>query len=184
MKAKAAQNGRGKKICWVVTGAGHFLREAAGIIPGSADVYLTRAAREVAARYGVADKIASAAAGFFCEADYSSAPIIYFSMGVYSRLVIAPATANTVAKCVLGIADSLASNFFAQASKSGVECAVLPTDVSPEMVSATPSGKNITIRPRAIDLENTEKLALFHNVVLLRSASDLASYVERAVRNG
>ena len=165
------------RICWVVTGAGHFLREAVELMPGEIDVYLTRAAVEVCARYGVAERIAGRSRKVFREVDHSSAPVIYFSMGRYSRLIIAPATANTVAKCVLGIADSLASNFLAQATKSGVECAVLPTDVAPEMTSVTPSGKHIAVRPRSLDLENTEKLAGLERVVLLRSIPELASYL-------
>lgn len=171
------------KICWVITGAGHFLRESVALLPEGADVYLTRAAIEVCARYGVAEQIAGGKRRVLREVDYSAAPIIYFSMGRYSRLVIAPATANTVAKCALGIADSLASNFFAQATKSGVECAILPTDVAPEMTSVTPSGKSIVVRPRALDLENTERLAQIENVVLLRSITDLAAYLEGSPRD-
>ena len=171
------------KICWVITGAGHFLRESVALLPEEADVYLTRAAVEVCARYGVSEQIAGGGRRVLREAGYSSAPIIYFSMGRYSRLLIAPATANTVAKCAFGIADSLASNFFAQAAKSGIECAVLPTDVAPEMTSVTPSGKSIIVKPRMLDLENTEKLAQIENVVLLRSIADLAAYLVGSPRD-
>ena len=171
------------KFCWVITGAGHFLRESVALLPKEADVYLTRAAVEVCARYGVSEQIAGEGRRVLREVDYSSAPIIYFSMGKYSRLVIAPATANTVTKCALGIADSLASNFFAQAAKSGVECAILPTDVAPEMTSVTPSGKSIVVKPRALDLENTEKLARLENVVLLRSIAGLAAYLGESPRD-
>ncbi|MDR3355030.1 MAG: flavoprotein [Synergistaceae bacterium] len=164
-----------KAVCWVVTGAGHFLRESVELMSrfDNVDVFMTRAAAEVAARYGVTAAIRSAARIAAEENDYSAAPLIRFSMGKYSVLVIAPATANTVAKCSLGIADSLASNFFAQAGKSGVPIAVLPTDAAEVASSLTPSGKIIKIRPRPVDLRHTDALSKFPGVALARSVDDL-----------
>ena len=40
-----------------------------------------------------------------------------FYHGVYHTLVMAPATSNTIAKCVAGISDNLATNVYAQAGK-------------------------------------------------------------------
>ncbi|MDR3333003.1 MAG: flavoprotein [Synergistaceae bacterium] len=165
-----------RKICWVITGAGHFLRECAKLIAsfGEVDVYLTRAAMEVAPRYGVMATIERASGGISREEGYSSAPLIRFSSGKYSLLVIAPATSNTMAKCALGIADSLASNFFAQAGKSGVPIVVLPTDVASRMTSETPSGRMISVTPRPIDLEHTEAVSKFPGVSVVLSVADLA----------
>lgn len=169
-----------KKICWVVTGAGHFLRETVDIMPSGelADVYLTRAASEVTRRYGVADKIENGRRNVRNELDHSSNAIIFFSMGRYSLLVIAPATSNTVAKCALGISDSLASNFFAQAGKSGVPILMLPTDVEPAMTSITPSGHAISITPRPLDLEYTRKIGEFPGVTVAKSVESLASMID------
>lgn len=166
------------KICWVFTGAGHFLRETVAMLPsfGSVDIFLTRAAREVAARYRVLPQIEHAAGGpekVHFENDYSASPIVYFSSGKYGALVIAPATANTVAKCVLGIADSLASNFFAQAGKSRVPIFVLPTDVAPDMTSVTPTGRLIEVAPRPIDLHYTDTLESFPGISVSRSPGEL-----------
>ncbi|MDR1482963.1 MAG: flavoprotein [Synergistaceae bacterium] len=168
-------------ICWVVTGAGHFLRESVGLMSrfDSVDVFMTRAAAEVAARYSVTATIGNSARLVSVEKDYSSAPLIHFSGRKYSVLVIAPATANTVAKCSLGIADSLASNFFAQAGKSGTPIVVLPTDVAPEASSVTPSGRTITIRPRPVDLRHTDALSEFSGVTLVRSVDDLDAAIRR-----
>lgn len=58
----------------------------------------------------------------------------------------------------MGIADSLASNFFAQAGKSGVPTLILPTDGEREIASITPSGREIKVIPRPIDLRWTEEL--------------------------
>jgi flavoprotein len=170
-----------KTVCWVVTGAGHFLRESVERMSrfDSVDVFMTRAAAEVAARYNVTAAIRNSARLVAAENDYSAAPLIRFSGGRYSVLVIAPATANTVAKCSLGIADSLASNFFAQAGKSGVPIVVLPTDAAAETSSVTPSGKIIKIRPRPVDLRHTDALSKFPGVVLVRSADDIEAAVQK-----
>jgi flavoprotein len=165
-----------KKICWVVTGAGHFLREVADMLPPPeiADVYLTRAAAEVVSRYRVLGAIERGGRKVVREADHSSSAIILFSMGRYDALVVAPATSNTVAKCALGIADSLASTFFAQAGKSRVPVIVLPTDAEGEVVSVTPSGKSIRVAPRPVDILHAEELARFPGVSVARSPDELA----------
>lgn len=170
-----------KRICWVITGAGHFLKESVDLIDSldslaagrAVDVFMTRAAKEVVTRYGVREKLEGGGRQVYHETDYSGNASIYFSGGRYERLVISPATSNTVAKCVLGIADSLASIFFAQAGKSDVPIIVLPTDVEPEMASPTPSGKTISVRPREIDLRHTDSLAGFPGVVVVRSVAAL-----------
>jgi flavoprotein len=137
------------------------------------DLYFTRAGAEVAAKYGLLKKLEACAEHAFVENDFSSAGAIYFAGGRYDALVIAPATANTVAKCALGVADSLASNFFAQAGKSGVPIIVLPTDAKAEIESTTISGKKITLRPRPIDLQRTEELSRFPGVTTVTSPESL-----------
>jgi flavoprotein len=165
-----------KHICWVITGAGHFLAETACFLAGaeniSGDLYYTRAGREVAAMYRVTERIGESGFKIFYEDDFSSRGAIYFSGGRYGALVIAPATANTVAKCALGIGDSLASNFFAQAGKSSVPIFVLPTDSEREISSVTPSGGRIEVRPRPVDLARTEELSRFRGVTVLRSPDE------------
>lgn len=171
------------RICWVVTGAGHFLREVTEMLESvsgslSVDLFFTRAAREVAARYALRERLENAAESFYHENDYSAGQSIYFSSGRYRLLVIAPATSNTVAKCAMGVADSLASNFFAQAGKCGVPTVVLPTDGEREIVSATPSGKEIKVTPRPIDLKWTDELKendKFPGVSVALSICDLKS---------
>ena len=165
------------KICWVITGAGHFLAETADFLsrrgPAGVDLFFTRAAVEVSARYRATEKLESCGFGICRENDFSSGGVIYFSGGRYGALVIAPATANTVAKCALGIADSLASNFFAQAEKSGVPVFVLPTDCEENITSVTPSGRKIEVRPRPVDLARAEELSRFPGVTVLRSPDEL-----------
>jgi flavoprotein len=165
------------KICWVITGAGHFLSETADFLAKApvapVDLYFTRAGAEVSARYGVAERLGALGFSVRRESDFSSRDSIYFSSGRYGALVIAPATANTVAKCALGIADSLASNFFAQAGKSRIPIFILPTDGEERIVSVTPSGAKIDVRPRPVDFARIRELSGFPLVTVLASPDGL-----------
>jgi flavoprotein len=172
-------------IAWAFTGAGHFLRESvelAGSVDGlEVDVFLSLAAVEVLAMYGLGDRLREVARGVTAEAGHSFPVTSKFSVGKYATLVIAPATGNTVAKCVHGIADSLVSCMFSQAGKSGVPICVLPTDISPEMESIAPNGNRVMVRPRPIDLELTERLAAMSGVDVVRSPGELRLWIKGAL---
>ncbi|MDR1651428.1 MAG: flavoprotein [Synergistaceae bacterium] len=170
------------RICWVITGAGHFLAETVDFLCGdlsfSVDLCFTRAGYEVSARYGQAERIMARGFDKVCrETGYSSPGLIYFSGGRYDALVIAPATSNTVSKCALGIADSLASNYFAQAGKSGTPIFVLPTDNERDITSVTPSGREIRVHARDIDLERRECLSKFPGVTVLGSPEEFGVFL-------
>jgi flavoprotein len=168
-------------IAWAFTGAGHFLRESAalaGSVEGVAvDAFLSLAAVEVLAMYGLGDRLGGAVRDVTAEAGHSFPVTSKFSVGKYAALVIAPATGNTVAKCVYGIADSLVSCMFAQAGKSRVPICVLPTDLSPEMESVAPNGNRVMVCPRPVDLELTGRLAAMSGVDVVRSPEELRSWI-------
>ncbi len=166
------------KIGWAITGAGHLINEIHEITSSLDDVelFLSRAAEEVMKMYkidfdGLPGKIHTEG--------LSSAPVCgKFATGHYRGLIVAPASGNTVAKFVSGIADTLITNIFAQAGKSRVPTIVFPTDVASVMPTISPSGP-VTVYPRAIDLENTDKLAAFDGVTVFRSLD----YLKTAVRD-
>jgi flavoprotein len=92
--------------------------------------------------------------------------------------VLAPATSNTVAKCVYGISDNLATNVFAQAGKCRVPIIVFACDTAPELETKAPDGM-VKVFPRRIDLENTERLKSFEATTVVESVAEL----EAAVRS-
>ncbi|MDR1916636.1 MAG: flavoprotein [Synergistaceae bacterium] len=176
--------GKRPVIAWAITGAGHFLSESVGVIGhisglATVDVFLSRAAAEVVGMYKVAGRLDEFASSVVIETDYSFPITSKFSVGKYDALVISPATGNTVAKCVHGVADSLVSCMFAQAGKSRVPIVVLPTDVSGETASAAPNGNTVMVYPRPLDLELTRKLGAIDGVTALSSPDELCSCVER-----
>ena len=164
-----------KRIAWAITGAGHFLPECVEMLRKlpNTDVFLSKAAEEVLKMYNLEEKLTTSVQ-IIIRDNMASAPIVgRFAKGTYCALVIAPATSNSVAKFVYGIADSLISNLFAQAGKSLVPIIVLPTDVESQLDSKTPKGNSVKVFPRPIDLENVERLKSFPNVTVALNIQDL-----------
>ncbi|MDR0615493.1 MAG: flavoprotein [Synergistaceae bacterium] len=168
-------------IAWAFTGAGHFLRESVemlGSLDVPVDVFLSRAASEVLAMYGLKGRLDGCASSVTEEDTYSFAVTSRLAVGKYAALIISPATSNTVAKCLCGIADSLVSCMYAQAGKSRVPICVLPTDVAPDIVSQVPNGNRIHVYPRPIDLEQTARLREIRGVTAVSSPDELHSWLE------
>jgi len=130
-----------KNVAWAVTGAGHYLAESVAAMrevsrKNRVCTFVSRAGEEVAMMYGIFDRLSEISGGgyleeiFFEREEGASSPKAgRFMMKRFDLLIIAPATANTVAKIVCGIADSLPTNAAALANKAGVPVYVLPTDV-------------------------------------------------------
>lgn len=168
----------GRRIAWCLTGAGHWLEESVtlALTLEGVDFFLSRAAEEVLKMYRLEGRLQGQPV---FRDRMASAPLSgRFAQGIYRALVIAPATSNTVAKCVLGLSDSLVSTFFAQAGKSDVPVAVLPTDTEPYLLSRDPAGRSVPVRPRAIDLEMVGRLASFDGVTVFRSPGELTRWLE------
>ncbi len=117
----------------------------------------------------------------FRDTTASAAPVGNFYYGVYHTLVVAPATSNTVAKCVFGISDNLATNVFAQAGKCRVPTIVFACDTAPELETRAPKGM-VKVYPRRIDLENTDRLKSFEATEVSESLAALQEAVERRRR--
>lgn len=145
---------------WCITGGEYMLAECVDILDGLGDVtvVLSAAGEEVAGMYGLLDRIREAAAEVVVEREQGSCAPLIMGLRSYGRVVVAPCTANTVAKIASGIADSLVSNVVSQALKVGVEVIVLPTDAVGEVKGKTAGGKDIEIRCRDVDIRNVERI--------------------------
>ncbi|WP_238374125.1 flavoprotein [Ignicoccus hospitalis] len=124
-------------MLWAVTGAGHWMRESAEVFEKLAKraqvtVIFSKAGYEVAKLYGVLKKFEVATGGYYRELEVDPKPLSHVYGRVmrraYDAVVVAPMTANTAAKFVLGIADNLVTTALAMARKAGVEILALPTD--------------------------------------------------------
>ncbi len=150
------------RLAWALTGSGHYLRECLELVEARADVdlFLSRAAAEVLAMYGFDLKRLRERITCYRDTTASAPPVARFYQGCYSRLVVAPTTSNTVAKMVCGISDTLVTNIYAQAGKCRVPSIVFACDTAPAMETEAPGGQ-VMVYPRAIDLENVERLRGF-----------------------
>jgi flavoprotein len=96
---------------------------------------------------------------------------------------MAPTTSNTVAKCVLGISDSLVTNLYAQAGKCRVPSIVYPCDVASEIETTAPGNKKVMVYPRKIDLEATDKLRQFDYTTVVDSVDELIVAVSNRLKS-
>jgi dihydromethanopterin reductase (acceptor) len=167
---------------WALTGSGHFFKECLALIGelDEVDLFVSRAAAEVIRMYKQ-DLRLPRSARVFRDTTASAAPVGAFYYGVYHTLVLGPATSNTVAKCVAGISDTLATNVFAQAGKCRVPSIVFACDTAPEMETEAPKGM-VRVYPRRIDLENTARLKDFDDVAVVETLAELGTALSRRKR--
>jgi flavoprotein len=149
----------GGRFAWAVTGSGHDLLESlalAGRLP-AVDLFLSAAAEEVLPMYGITLPSLRERFRVFRDKTHSAVPVGTLYEEHYHTVVVAPATSNTVAKCALGISDTLPTNMFAQAGKLGIPSLVFACDTEPVVVTRAPH-EWVTLRPRRIEFENVERL--------------------------
>jgi dihydromethanopterin reductase (acceptor) len=168
----------GRRLAWALTGSGHFFTECLEVMRRLErfDLFVSRAAAEVVRMYkselgGLPKDVRT-----YKDTTASAAPVGLFYEGVYHTLVIAPATSNTVAKCVYGISDTLATNVFAQAGKCRIPIIVFACDTAPELDTMAPGGV-VKVFPRRIDLENVERLKSFESTTVVLSMSELEAAI-------
>jgi dihydromethanopterin reductase (acceptor) len=165
---------RKPRLAWALTGSGNYFTECLALIGGipDLDLFVTKAAAEVVRMYKQDLAALLEGARIFRDTTASAGPVGHCYHGVYHTLVLAPATSNTVAKCVAGISDSLATNVYAQAGKCRVPSIVFACDTAPEMETESPHGM-VKVFPRRIDLENVERLKGFEATEVVESLADL-----------
>lgn len=143
------------RIAWGITGAGHLLKKTFEVMEKLAKsheitCFVSSAAEKVIRIYNLWEKIPKIChGGYYGElvletVDGADSPLMgRLLRRSYDVLIVSPASANTVAKVVCGISDSLVTNAIAQAEKGGVSIIILPTDWK--------SGKTKTELPYFID---------------------------------
>ncbi|MBE0435776.1 MAG: flavoprotein [Methylomicrobium sp.] len=173
------------RLAWAVTGSGHYIEECLEFLMtlDNVDLYLSQAGEEVLKMYGIKLDEVRARMPVFRDKAASSPPVGRFYTGYYHSFVMAPTTSNTVAKCILGIADSLVTNLYSQAGKCRVPSIVYPCDIAPEMETTAPGGKKVMVYPRPVDLDATDKLRDFPYTQVVESVDELIEAVNRRLKS-
>ncbi len=169
------------RLAWAITGSGHYIEECLEFLLtlNQVDLYISQAGEEVLKMYGVDIKELRNHLPIYRDKAASAPPVGLFYKGYYHTFVMAPATSNTIAKCVLGIADSLVTNLYSQAGKCRVPSIVYPCDIAPEMETTAPGNKKVMVYPRKIDLEGTQKIRQFEYTQVVESVDQLIETVNR-----
>ena len=170
------------RIVWGITGSGDLINEvteelqklsATGKI--EITICISKAAKMILNWYKLTERVKKISKKFLVEYDANN-PFIAgpLQIGRYHSMLVAPATANTVAKIVHGIADTLITNAVAQAQKGGVRIIVLPVDQKPgETVTRLPTGEEKRLVMRDIDIENVKKLRAMKGITVLETPGDI-----------
>lgn len=169
-----------QRLAWAITGSGHYLRESLAILNTleDTDIFLSKAASEIIKQYGFQPQLAATNHRVYQDKTASSVPVELFYQGKYHTLVIAPATSNTIAKMAYGFSDSLVSNLYAQAGKTGVPSIVFACDTLQEadssyITSEAPRDNLVKVFPRQIDLDNVTRLKNFETTQLVSDMQSL-----------
>ncbi len=175
---------RKKRIAWGITGSGDRLPETLDIMTKLGEgyrskvdfrVFLSKAGEQVVKWYGLYDLLKHSFEKVWVEHN-SNTPFLAgdLELGKFEFLLIAPATSNTVAKIATGIADTLLCNSAIMALKGNVPLYIMPSDYKEgTVITKLPNGKNIELRVRKEDAENTRKLSKIENIFVLEKPENI-----------
>lgn len=179
------------RIAWGITGSGDQMPEtfaAMSVLRKTEDVDITavlsKAGEKVVRWYKLRDQLDVIARRVLVEKD-ANTPFIVGNLqtGGFDCLLVAPATANTVAKLVHGIADTIITNAVAQTGKTDVPIFVLPVDQREGVtVTTRPGGEALTLTIRTIDVENSRKLAAIEGIRVLSGPQEIESILRECPR--
>lgn len=155
----------------------------AGVLSWNAwdiDVALSREAPFVLKYYGcwkdVKERFSTVMEEKGPNAPFLGGPI---QRGRYAFILVAPVTANTMAKIACGIADSLVSNCVSLGLKARVPVYLLPTDQGSEVVTVLRDGSTLKLYPRKVDLDNLEKVRATDDVTVFKDIDEMAAALAR-----
>ena len=103
-------------------------------------------------------------------------------LGKFDIFLCCPVSANTVAKIVHGIADTLITNCVAQAIKGGQIAYLFPSDQDIEpIVTSRPDGSPLVLKIRDIELENIRKLKSMEGIEVISDFYEIKSLLIRKI---
>ena len=170
------------RIAWGITGCGDKTEKVVDTMIDlknefnlDIDVYASKSAKTVLKWYNLGDKLIAEFQEIMVEVD-ANAPFLAGKLqsGKYDISIVAPATANTVAKIAHCIADTLITNSVSQAIKAGVPVYIYPPDNKVgELETILPGGKTLKLYIREEDVENVDKLRKMKGITVLDTVEDI-----------
>jgi len=170
------------KIVWGITGTGYLLNESIDLMKELQENYdieftvmLSKEGAVVVKWYKqweyLNDVIQKVRVEITPNNPFLAGPL---QLGKYDLFLVCPVSANSVAKIVYGIADSLITNCIAQAIKGGVIVYLFPSDQHLEpIVTSRPDGSPLILKIRDIEIENVKKLKKMEGIVVMSDFSEI-----------
>ena len=179
-----------KRVAWGITGSGDRLIEVIEVMKQlkkqyqgevRITVYLSKAGYQVVHFYDLANDLKESFDIVRVEAN-SNVPTLAVQLqsGKIEFLLIAPTTANTVAKIGAGITDTLLTNAAIMSLKSFVPVYVVPCDYKEgTAVTQLPDGSEMKLRVRKEDVERTKKLAAMDGIHVLEQPEEIRGVFQK-----
>ena len=103
-------------------------------------------------------------------------------LGNYDMFLVCPVSANSVAKIVYGIADTLITNCVAQSIKGGQIVYIFPSDQDTEpIVTSRPNGSPLILKIRDIEIENIKRLKQMDGILVIEKFEDIRTIILKKV---
>lgn len=170
------------RLVWGITGAGDMLVETVDemskvVKSGQVELVtvLSAAASNVVKMYKVDEQINLISNKVSVEINANN-PFISGDLQTnkYDGLILAPATANTVAKIVHGIADTVLTNAAAMTNKTDNPVIILPVDLKTGgTITTLPDGNQMKLNIRRVDARNADVLKRMEGIKVLNHPKEI-----------
>ena len=176
------------RIAWGITGAGDMLPDLVEMMKElikdeklQIRIFLSKAGKTVIDMYKFWEDLETI--GKVTVEKDANTPFLAASLQLrkYNFFLIAPSSANTTAKIVNGIADTLITNSLSQGIKGGCPVYILPVDQEfGTIVTILPSGKELKLTMRQVDVNNVEKLRQMQGIIVLKKPEDIRGIISKS----
>jgi archaeoflavoprotein AfpA len=171
-----------KKIMWGITGTGYVLQESIDLMKDLQENYeidltviLSKEGAAVIKWYKkwltLTETVKKVKVEKTPNIPFYAGPL---QLGNYDMFLVCPVSANSVAKIVHGIADTIITNCIAQAIKGSQKVYIFPSDQDTEpIITSRPDGSPLVLKIRDIELENINKLRKMEGIVVISDFSEI-----------
>jgi len=177
-------------LLWAITGSGYVLQESIDLMKDLQENYgikltviLSKEGAAVVKWYkkwlALTEVVEKVKVEKTPNIPFYSGPL---QLGKFDFFLCCPVSANTVAKIVHGIADTLITNCVAQAIKGEQIVYLFPSDQDIEpIVTSRPDGSPLVLKIRDIELENIRKLKNMEGIKVISDFSEIKSLIIRKI---
>lgn len=170
------------KLIWGITGTGYVLQESINLMKELQEnhnvdltVILSKEGAAVVKWYkkwlSLTEIVKKVKVEKIPNVPFYAGPL---QLGQYDLFLMCPVSANSVAKIVYGIADSLITNCVSQAIKGGVKVYLFPSDQDLDpIVTSRPDGSPLILKIRDIEIENIERLKKMEGIHVISDFSEI-----------